>query len=446
MEISRLSDNLGGDMLVVPSPLVLWGGCDDPATVRGCFDINSWLLGLQNYPLSAAAEVAVSDLRGGTDAIQPGYNLRLALPVTLATRQKRTIISIGPSDLRSGVGPMGIESESKFITALIGDLNANVCLEIDPLPDLARDTELRAVSVSLLMIGGSHANRLARADNSGLPSFASGGWRAGRTAAETLASDLKDVKDTFPGNTVAVLQLFDNVAYYAVTSEDTIIPCRRDPLGKYHVDGDLLLAPPEMITPYIKNCGPVFELLADTPKIFLSPLPRYLTKSCCDDPEHGPNRKEDDFRRTIVSGTERLRKSIRDQLLTCGVRNFKVYNPLWLMAGPKATDEILQRCIDNLWMDDPVHPTDAGYKTLRDALYPLAKTLLDSSKGQRATSQPTRPGAWPEWIQARAPQPTLWSQRGGRGWRGQFRPPRGHPYAPVRERTRGRARGRGWPY
>jgi hypothetical protein len=43
------------------------------------------------------------------------------------------------------------------------------------------------------------------------------------------------------------------------------------------------------------------------------------------------------------------RALLRDQLLTSGVRNFKVCNPLWLKAGSKIVDEALQSTIESLW-------------------------------------------------------------------------------------------------
>jgi hypothetical protein len=90
------------------------------------------------------------------------------------------------------------------------------------------------------------------------------------------------------------------------------------------VDGDRLLAPPEVLAPYVQNCTLITEL-AEVPKIVLSPLPRYLTRGCCDDQDHAPNRGDPSFRRTIISGAERLRKAIRDQLIANSVRNFKVF-------------------------------------------------------------------------------------------------------------------------
>jgi hypothetical protein len=111
--------------------------------------------------------------------------------------------------------------------------------------------------------------------------------------------------------------------------------------GKYHVDGDSPFDPTGNARPLHAELLPYFDQLTETPMIFLSPLPRYLTFSCCDDHEHDPNRQESGFRSTIGSGAERLHKATRKQLLASGVRNFKVNNALSLLAGPKTTDEAL---------------------------------------------------------------------------------------------------------
>ncbi len=137
-----------------------------------------------------------------------------------------------------------------------------------------------------------------------------------------------------------------------------------------------------MLAPYVKNCTAIFNELANVPKIVLSPLSGSLTRGCSADPEHAPNRSEPDFRRTIISGMERLRKAIREQLLALGIRNYKVLNPLWLMGGAKSIDAALQGTIDQLWDSDPVHVTDGGNCKLVDSLDVAARHLLNSSGGQ----------------------------------------------------------------
>jgi hypothetical protein len=96
------------------------------------------------------------------------------------------------------------------------------------MPDLARGTELHAMPSSLVMVGGSHAARMAGLMQSRLPSFTHGGWRPGFIAVDAMALDMKENVDSLPANAVTVLQLFDNVTYHAITTEDIIISCRKE--------------------------------------------------------------------------------------------------------------------------------------------------------------------------------------------------------------------------
>jgi hypothetical protein len=127
---------------------------------------------------------------------------------------------------------------------------------------------------------------------------------------------------------VAVLLVLDNVSYNAFTSGDSIIPYRKGKFRKYHVDGDVLLAPPELLEPFLRNCLQIFQALPDQLKWVLVPLPRYPTAAGCPDPEHASNRLQDFYRKTIIGRLERLKKSIRDFLLSSGIRNLKVITPL----------------------------------------------------------------------------------------------------------------------
>ncbi len=142
-----------------------------------------------------------------------------------------------------------------------------------------------------------------------------------------------------------------------------------------------------MLAPYIKNYTAVFNELLNIPKLVLSPLPRYLTMGCCNDPEHAPNRAKSDFRRKVISGADRLRKAIRDQHLANGVRNFKVVNPFWLLAGEKTTDAALQSTVDQLWGEDPVHVSEEGYIRLWEALEKAARSLIDSNGSRSKITQ-----------------------------------------------------------
>jgi hypothetical protein len=254
-ETSCLAAGLGGQVSVLPLPLVAWVGCNDPCVTRGLFDFNRWLGSLPEFPQAGTAAAPTSDLiQGGVGGLQPQYDTILSATKSLSLWGKKTCKIKGPTDLSLGVGPMDIKRESIFIDRLRVDLCNKLFLNMDPMPEFSRDAERDVASPPLLIIGGSHANRLARMaapSDRAMLGITRPGWRAGKTAVESVVEELEETKERITKDHVEVLQLVDNVAYHAMTNEDNIIPCCKDITGKYHVDGDLLLAPPELINPFL---------------------------------------------------------------------------------------------------------------------------------------------------------------------------------------------------
>jgi hypothetical protein len=76
----------------------------------------------------------------------------------------------------------------------------------------------------------------------------------------------------------------------------------------------------------------------------------------------------------------------RDILFTHGVRNMRVFSPLWLMKGAKTTEDDLQSEIDALWEHDPVHPEVHGYRNLLVGLQKLARGEAAKSRRAAGTS------------------------------------------------------------
>jgi hypothetical protein len=124
-------------------------------------------------------------------------------------------------------------------------------------------------------------------------------------------------------DTVAVRRLLDNVAYYAITLDDTTIRCWKGQDDRYRVDGDLMLTSPEMLAQHIRNCLRLLDVLADAPKVVLLHLPCNLTASWCSEVGNALDRLEEGYCEKDTSGAERLGKSICDQLLESGVHNFR---------------------------------------------------------------------------------------------------------------------------
>jgi hypothetical protein len=51
--------------------------------------------------------------------------------------------------------------------------------------------------------------------------------------------------------------------------------------------------------------------------------------------EHVPNRNQENFRSTFITGLERTKKNTKHLVEKANLPYCKVYNPLWLLAGPK---------------------------------------------------------------------------------------------------------------
>jgi hypothetical protein len=167
-----------------------------------------------------------------------------------------------------------------------------------------------------------------------------------------------------------LLQLFDNTSFYARTCEGGLIPCRRElNSSTYHIDGDLVLQPFEALERSFEDCKPIFDACREYKAIILSPMPRYIMAGCCQDEEHAPNRRDSNFRSLLISGLERTKKNLKLLADKAELGNCTVYNPLWLIAGPKKKSEaeILQ-IIEEGWGNQPVHPENATYAKLAGSI------------------------------------------------------------------------------
>jgi hypothetical protein len=105
------------------------------------------------------------------------------------------------------------------------------------------------------------------------------------------------------------------------------------------VDGDLVLQPLEALERSFDDCRPIFRACGNNKVVILSPLLHYITVESCQNEEHAPNQSEENFRSTFISGLERTKKYIKTLAEKARLPNCTVYNPLWLIGGPKKRSE-----------------------------------------------------------------------------------------------------------
>ena len=233
----------------------------------------------------------------------------------------------------------------------------------------------------------------------------------------------------------------DNVAFFARTEEGGLIPARRETnTGKYHIDGELVLAHKEELVRSFKLCLPLFKTAKDHKILVLSPLPTCCRASCCEDPDHIPNLYEEDYEVKLLTGVDNLRRYGKDAVNYNKLSGVRVLNTLQMMSdlkgGPRTSSKLASEVI-SLWGDDPVHPSEVLYSKLAENVVRFAREEVNLD-----IPQPPPTKKRPTWIEAKQcssvataswPAPSRgghgsWYRRGRRGsgsvgGRGRGRPP-----------------------
>jgi hypothetical protein len=252
-------------------------------------------------------------------------------------------------------------------------------------------------------------------------------------------------------SSVCVLQLYDNSVYLVGGPGGVKHLPARDPTGKYHVDGPLIVADKSGVKDLTAKFIPLLRELGECKKVFLTPLARYWLAPCCSKEDHLVNYCEPGYLPKLNNSISALRDCIRDSLFTRRVSNYRVLCPNKMIGlGPRiggiSDNEAREHA--NRWGSDPVHPTAAAYQKIAedlntdlsniDARYtnPAKDTLMQGHKRPRVDYSLQRDD-WVAGCPAALPRRDSVPTPSSRG-----RPPhRGHKYV----RGGGQQSGRGWP-
>jgi hypothetical protein len=82
-------------------------------------------------------------------------------------------------------------------------------------------------------------------------------------------------------------------------------PAKSGEDGRYHMLGDLQLAPTSVFKTNLRQIDSLLER-GGAMVVILVPLPRYVRNSCCDDSEHVTNQGEKDFYEKFLGAEKRL--------------------------------------------------------------------------------------------------------------------------------------------
>ena len=209
------------------------------------------------------------------------------------------------------------------------------------------------------MVGASHANRTADAlerEGATVMRAVIPGWRALKQKIPPMVELVRAKLSTVREDCTVVFQLFDNSFYMARTEEGGLIPAVKQATAgsTYHIHSELVFAPKELQYSVCNTVKPVLEAAASFQKIVISPLPRYLHTSCCEEKGHISNLEDEDYKSNLEEAVLSCRRNLKDFAFRQGVRSVRTVCP-WSQ---------LKKIEDNLWPSDPVHMCDRGYTAL----------------------------------------------------------------------------------
>ena len=164
-------------------------------------------------------------------------------------------------------------------------------------------------------------------------------------------------------NAIVIFQFLDNSAYYARTEDDCLVPAQRGDDNLYHPVGDLVIAPKEMFLHSLQTSLLLFQAAGNRRKLMLSPLPRYLSASCCGLTGHVQNRDDTDFVEKVTEDLTTLKRQIKDFCHISHLRATTCLNTAVLMINPEVGCGLMvedRERLLSLWGPDPVHPRRKG--------------------------------------------------------------------------------------
>jgi hypothetical protein len=143
-----------------------------------------------------------------------------------------------------------------------------------------------------------------------------------------------------------IFAVLDNSTYNALAPNGDIIPARRDNMGKYHIDGELLLSSKSALFANFNALKPLLEKARPMGGVLMSPLPRYVKTGCCDDAEHMQDRNSAEFLDRMKSELREIAISLKNQVFTANMKFIKILDPAVALRSLAE---------DDIWESDPVH-------------------------------------------------------------------------------------------
>jgi hypothetical protein len=337
----------------------------DPVLIRALADLCAWSadvakLSLEGGPVLGECFAKIRELLkcSGAGTEHAGNGVRYRIPRLLGTSLYKKWDGGGFASWTNSVNPLSTTTVIDIINSALTELNTSLGLKKMCVASLNGAESEYTVKKNMILAGASHMKRLSTVLSGhgySVKLVETKNWRATTQLVSTL---LVDVQAALAGldrdNTVLVIGVLDNSYFKARFEDGDAIPICRRIDGSFHVDGDVICSPLETARTAFSQLVPLLKALPEVDKVFLAPLPRYLWRSCCADPQHAPNIHSEDHVVNMLAEIETANRAWRGICFREKVRNVKLCNAGSVLA------------VKHLWNTDPVHPTIEGYEKVAE--------------------------------------------------------------------------------
>jgi hypothetical protein len=389
-----------------PLPPIITGDTEGKV-LRSLVELNSWLSEVYGnkpqYPRDAWDKL-ISSLNSKQEIAKDlGFTdtYIVALPVSLTDKKLRPVNFNVSSSLAVTTG---LDSQATFelVGVLVDLLNSDFsCMahsedlvfgelaEQEHTDDIQNSLE---TGIRIILLGGSHLSRsLDHFTQKGytVVNLTKPGWLP---TNENITHAMEEIKKLGSlSNSIAVVDLVSNVAFrYEQLDGQQLLAQKKG--GRYHMLGGVTTCAPHLLKNILFNLRGLLDLLT-CEKIFVSPLPRYLFTSCCEDETHCPGVGEQGYALELLNKSNSLRRVLRDTLTAHHSRVTvpELYNVMF--ESGTSPGAILSE-LRSVYSGDGVHLTDRGYEIWVGAIIDCIKSLANV----QAKKSPTTGYFWRGFV------------------------------------------------
>jgi hypothetical protein len=310
---SKIKSILGQHILVIPLPHLFTAGCTCEFAIRTAAEITTWadkIYGSGGQFLSTTFQKANYLLVPAPgEEMQLRYERLLQLPESQNWPVSKKAWIMGGFDLPARIQPTSVIDEKEIISSLINELRAGAALPLDTEPAFDRMVPVEGgrtaghqPKLDYLIVGRTGASTMIaealERKQKKVEIISNPDWRLTSSFVNHLAKEAKVAIEARRPRVVVIAGLEES---YLMARYDEVytVPATRGPDGRHHIHGDLVVANPEAQGKLLGLLEPLLEMTAGIATLIVGPMIRYIKDSCCDDPDHMPNKTNPDFEKKI---------------------------------------------------------------------------------------------------------------------------------------------------